>query len=291
MTVNRNVPSSAVLALRSIVFLVFQLITVVPVAIGCLLCAPLPLHARYRFTILWPRMVIWGARTILGISHRVIGAENLPDAPAIVLSKHQSTWETLFYPTFMKHELCYVFKRELLFIPFFGWGIWLLDMIHIDRRRGTDAFEQVVRQGARKLAAGRWLIMFPEGTRTRVGAQGRYKTGGPRFAVRTGALVIPVAVNSGECWPRRAFLKRPGLITVSIGPPISPEGKSPEQLGREVERWIETEMRRISPHAYAAAPPGSQPERAREHDAGRNAGREGDRRAGRDDGRGSDGLA
>lgn len=241
------------LALRAAAFLLFQLVTVVPMAIGCLLCAPLPLHARYRFTVAWPRMVIWGARTLLGIRHRVLGAENLPDAPAIVLSKHQSSWETLFYPTFMPRELCYVFKRELLYIPFFGWGIWLLDMIHIDRSRGTDAFEQVVRQGRRKLAQGRWLIMFPEGTRTRVGAQGRYKTGGPRFAARTGALIVPVAVNSGECWPRKAFLKRPGLITVSIGPPISPEGKTAEQLGREVETWIEAEMRRISPHAYPDA--------------------------------------
>lgn len=248
-------PSVPLLALRASVFLVFQAITVVPVAIGCLLCAPLPLHMRYRFTVTWPRMVIWGARTILGIRYRVIGNEHLPDAPAIVLSKHQSTWETLFYPTMMPRELCYVFKRELLFIPFFGWGIWLLDMIHIDRRRGIDAFEQVVRQGREKLANGRWLIMFPEGTRTRVGSKGRYKTGGPRFAVRSGALAVPVAVNSGECWPRKAFLKRPGLITVSIGPAISPEGLTSEQLGQKVEAWIEAEMRRISPHAYADAPP------------------------------------
>lgn len=252
----RRRPASPLLAVRAVLFLLFQLITVVPVAFGCLLCAPLPLHLRYRFTMIWPKMVIWGARTILGIRYRVLGQENLPDAPAIILSKHQSSWETLFYPSFMRHELCYVFKRELLFIPFFGWGIWLLEMIHIDRRKGIDAFEQVVEQGARKLAEGRWLIMFPEGTRTRVGSKGRYKTGGPRFACRTGALVIPIAVNSGECWPRNAFLKTPGLITVSIGKPISPEGKKPDQLGREVEDWIEGEMRRISPHAYrdGAAP-------------------------------------
>jgi len=253
--------ASPALVVRAVLFLLFELVTVIPVAIGCLLCAPLPLRARYRFTITWPRMVIWAARAILGIRYRVLGEENLPDAPAIVLSKHQSSWETLFYPSHLPHELCYVFKRELLFIPFFGWGIWLLDMIHIDRRRGTDAFEQVVRQGARKLAQGRWLIMFPEGTRTRVGAKGRYKTGGPRFAVRTGALVVPIAVNSGECWPRNAFVKTPGLITVSIGPAIAPSGKTAEQLGAEVEQWIEAEMRRISPHAYRdlPAPPPRRP--------------------------------
>lgn len=244
--------SRPVLALRAIAFLLFQLATVVPVAFGCLVCAPLPLHWRYRWTMNWPKLVIWGARTILGIRHKVIGAENIPDAPSIVLSKHQSSWETLFYPSYLPHELCYVFKRELLFIPFFGWGIWLLDMIHIDRGRGLDAFEQMVNQGRRKLEEGRWLIMFPEGTRTRVGTKGRYKTGGPRFAVRTGALVVPIAVNSGEFWPRNAFLKTPGEITVSIGAAISPEGKTPDVLGAEVERWIEDEMRRISPHAYTA---------------------------------------
>jgi 1-acyl-sn-glycerol-3-phosphate acyltransferase len=241
------------LAIRSALFHLFQLVTVVPYAFLCIACAPLPLHLRYRVTVGWPRMVIWAARTICGVRHRVVGAGNLPDAPAIVLSKHQSTWETLFLVTYMPRELCFVFKRELLWLPFFGWGIGLLKMIHIDRRRGNDAFEQVVRQGTQKLAEGRWLIMFPEGTRTRVGSQGKYKTGGTRFAVRTGALVVPVAVNSGECWPRRALVLTPGTITVSIGPPIAPDGKSPDQLMKEVEGWIEAEMRRISPHAYRDA--------------------------------------
>ena len=238
-------------AIRSVLFLAFQIVTVVPYALLCLVWAPLPLHWRYRLTVGWPRMVIWAARTLLGIRHEVRGAQNLPDAPAILLSKHQSSWETLFYPTYMPRELCFVFKRELLYLPFFGWGIGLLDMVHIDRRKGNDAFEQVVRQGVRKLAQGRWIIMFPEGTRTPVGSQGRYKSGGARLAIRTGVPVVPIAVNSGECWPRKAFLKRPGLVTVSIGAPIPSEGKTPEQLSAEVERWIEAEMRRLSPHAYA----------------------------------------
>ena len=235
---------------RAALFLVFQLVTVVPYALLCLLWAPLPLHWRYRLTMGWPRLVIWAARVLLGIRHQVIGAHNLPDGPAILLSKHQSTWETLFYPAYMPRELCFVFKRELLFLPFFGWGIWLLDMIHINRSRGNDAFEQVVSQGQAKLAQGRWIIMFPEGTRTAVGAAGRYKSGGSRLAVRTGAPVVPIAVNSGERWPRKAFLKTPGLVTVSIGPPIESRGKRPAELAEEVENWIEAEMRRISPQAY-----------------------------------------
>lgn len=126
----------------------------------------------------------------------------------------------------MPRELCYVFKRKLLFIPFFGWGIALLDMIHIDRRRGGDAFESVVRQGIRKLADGRWIVSVPEGTRT-MGSKGRYKSGGARPAIRTDAPVVPIAVNSGERWPRNAFVKSPGLVTVSMSRPIPSAGKTP----------------------------------------------------------------
>jgi len=237
-------------ALRSALFLLFQVVTVVPYAIGCLLVAPLPRRLRYRYTVGWPKLVIRAARVLVGIRWQVTGASRLPDGPAILLAKHQSTWETLFLASWMPRELCYVFKRELLYLPFFGWGIALLDMIHIDRRRGADAFEQLVSQGTRKLAEGRWIIVFPEGTRTPAGSQGRYKTGGARLAVRTGAPVVPIAVNSGECWPRRAFVLRPGLITVSIGPTIPVEGRGADQVNAEAEGWIESEMRRLSPHLY-----------------------------------------
>ncbi|UCE31616.1 MAG: 1-acyl-sn-glycerol-3-phosphate acyltransferase [Burkholderiales bacterium] len=241
------------LALRASAYLAFQVMTVVPWALACLVLAPMPRRLRYRFTIQWPRMCIWAARVLLGIRWRVIGAEHLPQGPAILLSKHQSTWETLFYPPYMPRELCFVFKRELLWLPFFGWGIGLLDMIHIDRTKGRDAFEQVVQQGRHKLAEGRWIIMFPEGTRTPVGSQGRYRSGGARLAVRTGTPVVPIAVNSGEFWARKAFIKRPGLITVSIGAPIAPDEQTPDALMARVEQWIEAEMRRLSPHLYRDA--------------------------------------
>jgi 1-acyl-sn-glycerol-3-phosphate acyltransferase len=240
------------LVVRSALFLLFQALTVVPYGLFCLLCAPLPLHVRYRVTIGWPRMVLWAGRVLCGMQARVIGWENLPDGPAILLSKHQSTWETFFYVAWMPREVCFVFKRELLWVPFFGWGIGLLNMIHIDRKQGRNAFESLVSQGIRKLAEGRWILMFPEGTRTRVGTQGQYKSGGARLAVRTGAPVVPLAVNSGELWPKGRFVKRPGVITVSIGKPIPSAGKTTEQLNTEVEAWIEAEMRRISPHAYAS---------------------------------------
>ena len=240
-------------AFRSLLLALFMGITVVPYGVCCLLIAPLPLHLRYRFTIGWPRMVIHAARLLCGIRWRVLGWENLPDGPAVLLSKHQSTWETFYYVAWMPRELCFVFKRELLWVPFFGWGIGLLKMIHIDRSQGRNAFESVVQQGQRKLDEGRWIIMFPEGTRTPVGSQGQYKSGGARLAIRTGAPVVPIAVNAGEVWPKTRFVKQPGLVTVSIGAPIPTTDRAVEEVNAEAERWIETEMRRLSPHAYRDA--------------------------------------
>lgn len=247
------------IVLRSALFHVLQLVTVVPYALLCLAWAPLPRTTRYRLTLGWPRLVIGAARTLVGIDYRVIGEEHLPDEPAVLLSKHQSTWETLFYPLRMPRELCYVFKRELLWLPFFGWGIGLLDMIHIDRRQGAVASDQLLHEGALRLAQGRWIVLFPEGTRTPAGTRIRYRTGGPRLAVRTGVPVVPIAVNSGECWPRRAFTLRPGTITVSIGRPIASVGKTAETLAAEVESWIESEMHRISPHLYRRNAPALTP--------------------------------
>ena len=237
--------------IASLFLLVLQVVTVIPVALIMLCLFWAPRKWLYWWAQYWLRINIWGLEHICGICWQVIGQANLPDEPVILLSKHQSTWETFFFPVWMPRELCYVFKRELLYIPFFGWGIGLLDMIHINRAKRADAFEQVVTQGARKLSEDRCIIMFPEGTRIPVGAKGQYKAGGARLAVRTGAQVVPIAHNAGEVWPKKSFVKKPGLVTVSIGPAISSQGKAPEAVLTEVETWIETEMRRISPHAYA----------------------------------------
>ncbi len=237
--------------ISSLLLLVLQVVTVIPVALIMLCLFWAPRKWLYWWAQYWLRINIWGLEHICGIRWQVIGQANLPDEPVILLSKHQSTWETFFFPVWMPRELCYVFKRELLYIPFFGWGIGLLDMIHINRAKRADAFEQVVTQGARKLSEDRCIIMFPEGTRIPVGAKGQYKAGGARLAVRTGAQVVPIAHNAGEVWPKKSFVKKPGLVTVSIGPAISSQGKAPEAVLFEVETWIETEMRRISPHAYA----------------------------------------
>jgi 1-acyl-sn-glycerol-3-phosphate acyltransferase len=236
--------------IRSSVFLLLQILTVIPVALIMLCLFWAPRKWLYWWAQYWLRINVWGLEHICGIRWQVLGETNLPDEPVILLSKHQSTWETFFFPVWMPRELCYVFKRELLYIPFFGWGIGLLDMIHINRAKRADAFEQVVTQGTRKLSEDRCIIMFPEGTRIPVGAKGQYKAGGARLAVRTGAKVVPIAHNAGEVWPKKSFVKKPGLVTVSIGPAIVSQGKAPEAVLSEVETWIETEMRRISPHVY-----------------------------------------
>lgn len=237
--------------LRSLAFAVIIALATMIWATLCFLFAPLPYPQRYYMTTRWSVFYIWASRVICGIRHRVIGMENFPDAPVIMLSKHQSSWETVFYTILPPCPLVFVFKRELLWIPFFGWGIGLLRMIAINRSKGRDAFESVVEQGKRRLADGQWIIMFPEGTRIPVGKQGKYKTGGTRLAIRTNALVVPIAVNSGECSPKNSFIKKPGLITVSIGKPISPEDETPDSMMDKVEIWIEGEMRRISPHIYS----------------------------------------
>ncbi len=237
--------------LRTCLYYLYLFVTVTPWSLVVMASRLFPVHTRYQLCALWTRAAIWGARVICGVRWKVEGWENLPDAPVILLPKHQSTWETFWLPSYLPRDLTFVYKRELNRVPFFGWGIASTEMISIDRSQGQDAFEQVAEQGADRLARGWWIVIFPEGTRTPPGSTRRYKTGGARLSVRTGALALPIAVNSGECWPRRALL-RAGTITVSIGKPIDPAGKSPEVVGALVESWIETEMRRLAPHRYSA---------------------------------------
>jgi 1-acyl-sn-glycerol-3-phosphate acyltransferase len=244
-------------SLRSALFVLWLAASVVPWAIisliGSIFIRGTPL---YWLTTFWLRFAIYGARFICGVRWRIVGAEHLREAEqagaVILLPKHQSTWETFAFPLLMPRPLCYVFKRELLMIPFFGWAMGRLDMIHIDRSRRAEAWARVAEQGRRFMAQGNWIIMFPEGTRTTRGSQGAYKIGGTRLAVTTGTPVLPIAVTSARCWPRKSFMLRPGLIDISIGPLMPSEGRDPDALMREVEEWIETEMRRLDAAAYAA---------------------------------------
>ena len=240
-----------VAACRSALYFVFLVVTVVPWATAAVLYSIFVRGERlYWVCAGWLSLSIWGARVICGVQARVQGRENLPDSPVVLLSKHQSAWETLAFPSLMPKPLCYVFKRELLWIPFFGWAMARMDLIHIDRSKRTAAWAKVAEQGRRFMAQGNWVIMFPEGTRTPRGSQGTYKHGGTRLAIETGRPVLPVAVTSARCWPRKSFVLRPGIVDISIGKPIDSTGRDAVSLMREVETWIEAEMRRLDPEAY-----------------------------------------
>ena len=245
-------------ALRSLLFVLYLAITVIPWALAVLLMSLVASPTTlYWACANWLRVAIWGARLICGVRWRVLGMEHVPtaaDATSAVLlaSKHQSTWETFAYPMLMPHPLAYVFKRELLYIPFFGWAMARMDMIHIDRSKRTEAWNKVAEQGRHLFAQGIWVIMFPEGTRTPRGSQGVYKTGAARLAIDAGVPIVPIAATSARCWPRKSFLLRPGVVDISIGRPIPAVGRRPDELMREVETWIEAEMRRLDPEAYAA---------------------------------------
>ena len=241
--------------LRSILYALWTLVTVIPWALWMVTASLWSSGDQiYWKAARWLRWQIDGARILTGIEVRVTGMENLPTgktSPAILLVKHQSTYETFLMPAIMPHPLAYVFKKELIYIPFFGWAIGSMDMIYIDRSLRAQAFNKVVEQGKRLLAQGVWVIMFPEGTRIPRGQKGVYKIGGTRLAVETGAPVIPIAVTSAKVWPRKAFIKHPGIVDVSIGKPIPSQGRKADELMREVEAWIESEMHRLDPDAYA----------------------------------------
>ncbi len=240
----------------SVLFLLFAAVTVIPYAIGVMLVAILGGDKSYWVAQAWLRTQMWATRVICGMQPRVQGMENLPDAPVVLCPKHQSTWETYAMPVMMPRALCYVFKKELLWVPFFGWAIGMTRMIPIDRSKRGEAFNRVATIGLERFKEGRWIIMFPEGTRIPRGQVGKYKSGAARIAVETHAPIVPIAVTSARCWPRHWFHKYPGIVEVSIGKPIPSAidgvARAPDELMAEVEAWIEAEMRRLDADAYAA---------------------------------------
>ena len=235
-------------ALRSLLFLLYQLVVTPLYAIAMVLMAWAPRITTYRMAASWCAVNLWGARTICGIRWQVHGGENIPEgsalSPHIVLSKHSSTWETLSLTQYFPC-LAYVAKKELLSIPFFGWGFALASPITIDRKAGVDAMQQIATQGRERFKQGFWIAIYPEGTRIRAGTRAKFKTGGARLAIALDVPVVPVAHNAGYLWPKGVFGKRPGMITMTIGKPISPTGKEPLALMQEVETWIEGEVARL----------------------------------------------
>jgi 1-acyl-sn-glycerol-3-phosphate acyltransferase len=233
--------------LRSGLFALAQSLATVVFSIIALLTFPFGAFTRYRIITAWNRLVVAMARAILGIRFEIRGRENLPEHPVIVMAKHQSAWETIALPILFPPQAV-VLKRELLKIPFFGWGLALTSPIAIDRKAGKEALRQIVKQGRHRMEQGFWVTIFPEGTRVKPGETGRYAIGGAWLATHTDTPVLPVAHNAGEVWPRHSFIKHPGTITVSIGPVISSQGKKADALNEEVKAWIESEMKQL-PHA------------------------------------------
>lgn len=241
--------------LRSSLYLLFKIVITPIFAVIALLTFPLSRFTRYRIITTWTRLVVGAATLICGIRYRVIGAENVPHEPCVILCKHQSAWETMALQVIFPPQV-WVMKRELLWIPFFGWGVAMLSPIAINRSSGAKALRQMAEQGRERLGAGFFIVIFPEGTRIAPGTRGTYHPGGAWLTVKTGALALPVAHNAGECWRKNAFIKRPGLITVSIGKPISPQGLTAAELNQRIEAWIEGEMPRLAsyeePHTRTA---------------------------------------
>ncbi len=230
--------------LRSALYNMVMWLSVFIYAPLSLLTAPFPFSWRYRFIVQWARFHVWLAWWLLGIKYRVEGRENLPRGAAVVLSKHQSAWETLALPGILP-AFTFVLKRELLWLPLFGWGLALLRPIAINRDAHRRAFTQLIEQGRARLAQGIWVVIFPEGTRVAPGHRRPYKKGGALLAAETGYPVVPIAHNAGSFWRRRSFVKRPGTIRVVIGPTIHTQGKSASQILGEAESWIERTMLEI----------------------------------------------
>lgn len=214
-------------------------------AVLALMTFPLPPLVRYRLISGWARSMLWWLRVTCSIHYRLLGAENIPSTPSIILAKHQSAWETLAFQQIFPPQV-WVLKRELLRIPFFGWGLAMTSPIAIDRGAGREALKQMVAQGKDRLGQGFWVVIFPEGTRVAPGRKGKYHIGGAWLASHTETDVVPVAHNAGEFWGKNSFVKKPGTITVSIGRPIPGKGLTPDDLNRLVETWIESEMERLA---------------------------------------------
>ena len=241
-----NAFSTLLLFSRSLFFAIFSLSAIVIYSvIVTITWLFLPLTARHKLIRSFLYTYIAALKYLCGIDYQVSGLENIPAANnGIVFSKHQSAWETFFLPLIF-HDPAVILKRELLWIPFFGWGLAASDPIAINRNNKSSAMQQIITKGKKRLDEGRWVLVFPEGTRVPYGQVGHYRLGGARLAAATGYCVIPVAHNAGRYWPKRQFIKRPGIIQVVIGPAIDSRDKTPEQILSLAKQWIESTVVRI----------------------------------------------
>ena len=237
--------------LGSLLFSIYTIITTVITSIICFVLFPFPYSLRYFFINLYATSVIKALTLFTGMRYKVEGEENIPHQPVIVFCKHQSTWETFIVQVIFK-KISFVFKNELLWIPFFGWGLAAMKPIPIKRGSGQKAVQQLVSGGIKRLKEGISVVIFPEGTRTKPSGPGRYRVGGAVLAAESEYPVVPVAHHAGEFWPRKGFIKSPGMVTVRIGPPITTKGKRPEEILAEAKAWIEAQMPEITQGPYSS---------------------------------------
>lgn len=226
---------------RAASFWVGMAVSTTLVALLLLLMIPFPFLVRQRFSRIWPAFNIWWLRVTCGLDYRLEGAENIPQGAAVYLCKHQSAWETVVMEQVLP-PMVWVLKRELMWIPVFGWGIATLRPIAINRSRGRQAVEQMLEQGKERLDDGISVVVFPEGTRVAPGQKGKYRIGGALLAEKAGYPVVPIAHNAGYYWPKHGFRKRPGTIRMVIGPAIETEGLSAAQINARAEEWIENKV-------------------------------------------------
>jgi 1-acyl-sn-glycerol-3-phosphate acyltransferase len=231
------------LFLRATVFYLGYSLSLIPHATLCVLLGwMLPIKTRYHYFVMWNTFTIWWLKVTCGVRYRIIGIENIPPHPFVLLSNHQSPWETIFLYTYFS-PLCATLKRELLRIPFFGWAIALLNPIAIDRSKRIEARQTLLIEGQKRLADGISVLVFPEGTRVAPGEERKFSRGGTELAIIAEAIILPVAHNAGTCWPSHKFLKIPGTIDVIIGKPIPAKGRETRELTEEVQAWTHAMLR------------------------------------------------
>jgi 1-acyl-sn-glycerol-3-phosphate acyltransferase len=232
------------LILRSLLFYIGQIISTILIAPIGIIAFPLDFKKRYYLITRWAVFNLWWLKICCNITYEIKGKDNIPGKPCIVMSKHQSAFETLALQQIFIPQV-WILKKELLQIPIYGWGLASMQPIAINRDSTIKSFRQIADQGCERLQKGYWVIIFPEGTRVAPNKKKKYLPGGGMLAEKSGAQVVPVAHNAGRLWPRNSMIKKPGLITIKIGPVIESENKSAKEITGEVENWIEKEIREL----------------------------------------------
>ncbi len=229
------------LILRSLLFYIGQIISTILIAPIGVIAFPLDFKKRYYLITRWAVFNLWWLKICCNVTYEIKGKDNIPGKPCIVMSKHQSAFETLALQQIFIPQV-WILKKELLQIPIYGWGLASMRPIAINRDSAIKSFRQIADQGCERLQKGYWVIIFPEGTRVAPNKKKKYLPGGGMLAEKSGAQVVPVAHNAGRLWPRNSMIKKPGLITIQIGPAIESENKCAKEITDEVENWIEKEI-------------------------------------------------